>query len=625
MTASKSPPHDSDKNLLSSAPRRLRAYGRGLGLLARYPGLLGAVVVFSALAALSSGLGIGILIPLLQSPGTAPLFSTDFQLVNRMLESLSGMPLIDRIRFVAMALILITTAEAGFSYLVNLLSSIMHVRLMNELRVAVFRQLLEVEIRFLYKQESGNLFTILTQYTAQAGQMVATLGQAVVSLFTVAVYVVIMLAVSWQLTLLAVVWLGIFSSLLRGRLGRKIKQASQRVNRASEELHSSILEALSAMKLIRLSGKEETFGRRFAEAQGEFSRLVLRRKAIDSLSKPLFQAINTLSLSLLLFASTFFLPSASQIEPWLGAMVPFIIIIFRLVGPTAAVNYARIKVEESEPDMASVERLIARGDKLYLADGPRPFVGLRDRIEFQNVSFRYEAEDGPILRQASIEIPKGKMTAIVGTSGAGKTTLVDLLLRLYDPQDGRILIDGVDLRELKLKDWQSTIAVVSQDTFLFADTVRANLCFLNEDATDEEIDRAVRMAHARDFIAELPEGYETQIGERGVRLSAGERQRLAIGRAILGNRPVLVLDEATSNLDSSAERLIQTAIANMVKDRTVLAVAHRLSTIRHADKILVIEKGEVVEEGTHRQLIDKKGVYAELVRIQSLGETPEVS
>jgi len=604
----------------TSIPLRLRAYRRGLGLLTRYPGLFAAVIVFSALAALSSGLSIGILIPLLQSPGAAPLSATDFQLVNRVLRFITGMPLTERIRFVALALILITIAETGFSYVVNLLSSLMQIRLVNELRSAAFRQLLEVEIRFLYKQESGNLFTILTQYTSQAGQMLATLAQAVVSLFTVGVYAAFMLVVSWQLTLLAVVWLGVLSSLLRGRLGRRIKLAALRVNRASEELHSTLLETLSAMKLIRLAGKEEAFEGKLAQAQEKLDGSLLKRRSIDSLSKPLFQAINTLSLSLLLFASTIFLPSTSRIEPWLGAMVPFIIIIFRLIGPTAAVNHARIKVEEAEPDMASIERLIARGDKLYLVDGARPFLELCDRIEFQDVHFGYGAAEAPVLRHVSFEIPKGKMTAIVGTSGAGKTTLVDLLLRLYDPQSGRIVIDGVDLRELRLKDWQATIAVVAQDTFLFADTVRDNLCFLKEDATDEEIGRAARMAQAEEYIGGLPEGYETQLGERGVRLSAGERQRIAIARAILSNRPVLVLDEATSNLDSPAERLIQTAIANMVKDRTVLAVAHRLSTIRHADNIVVLEKGMVAEQGTHAQLIDKKGIYAKLVRMQSLGD-----
>jgi ABC-type multidrug transport system fused ATPase/permease subunit len=214
------------------------------------------------------------------------------------------------------------------------------------------------------------------------------------------------------------------------------------------------------------------------------------------------------------------------------------------------------------------------------------------------------------------------MTALVGTSGAGKTTVVDLLVRLYDAQRGQILVDDVDLRELRLKDWQSAIAVVSQDTFLFSDSVRSNLCFLKESASEDEIILAARMAHAHDFITELPNGYETQLGERGVRLSAGERQRIAIARAILSERPILVLDEATSNLDSSSESLIQTAIGNLVQDRTVLAVAHRLSTIRHADNILVIEKGRVVEQGTHDALIAQGGVYARFVRMQSLETSP---
>jgi subfamily B ATP-binding cassette protein MsbA len=609
-------------NLISSVPQRLKAYRRAIGLVTRSRGLFAAVMVASVLAAMSSGLGIGILIPLLQSPGTGPVSPSGSHLLNGLYSLIAQMPLTQRIRFVALTLLGITVAEAGFSYLGNLLSSVMQIRLLNELRTAAFRQLLGVEIRFVYKQDTGNLFTILTQYSMTVGQMVATLGPAAQSLFTVIVFIGIMLVVSWQLTLLAVLWLGILSSLIRGRLGRMIKRAAVKVNQASVELHSMTLEALSAMKLIRLAGKEETFDRLFGQAEKEFERQLLRRKSIDSLSKPLFQAINTFSLSLLLFASTIFLPSSTQIQPWLGAMVPFIIIIFRLIDPAAAVNSARIKIEQAEPDLAALEQLIARGDKPYLVDGQRSFSGLMQGIEFRDVSFGYEKDEGEVLHDVSFRIPKSKMTALVGTSGAGKTTVVDLLVRLYDAQRGQILVDDVDLRELRLRDWQSAIAVVSQDTFLFSDSVRSNLCFLKESASEDEIILAARMAHAHDFITELPNGYETQLGERGVRLSAGERQRIAIARAILSERPILVLDEATSNLDSSSESLIQTAIGNLVQDRTVLAVAHRLSTIRHADNILVIEKGRVVEQGTHDALIAQGGVYARFVRMQSLETSP---
>jgi subfamily B ATP-binding cassette protein MsbA len=486
------------------------------------------------------------------------------------------------------------------------------------LRQQIFRQLLEVELGFIHRDRIGALFTILNDYPRQTGQLVQRVGGGIINLFIIVIYAILMLFVSWPLTLMAVVLLFVVTAFLRKRFREQIKRAGRDINEATAQLNSIGFESLSVIKLIHLFSQEERSLTRFEDALGAYQEHMVQRGKLMGLTRPLFSTMNVVILSFLLIAGTFVL--SGQDSTWVGPMAIFLVIVFRLMTPAATVNDVRAQVMSLYPALQSILDFLCREDKPYLKNGHIWFEALKEGVALERVTFRYAPDEPPALKDVTFEIPKGTMTAIVGPSGAGKTTLVNLLARLYDCEAGRITVDGVDLRDLDIAGWHAHIAVVSQDTFIFNDTVMANLRFAKEDATEREVLHAARLANAHDFIMGLPRGYETLLGDRGVRLSGGQQQRIAIARAMLCNPQLLILDEATSHLDSETERAIQEAIDRVSRDRTVLVVAHRLSTIRHADNIVVFGNSKVIEQGTHEELILRQGHYWHFIQVQSLEE-----
>ncbi|HED03212.1 MAG TPA: ABC transporter ATP-binding protein [Candidatus Fraserbacteria bacterium] len=595
---------------------RLTVYRQVFGLLLQYPAVSLSLIAVSIVAALASVLQIGLVIPILQSAQSGASSLSHLPLLGYFGQLAAHMDAVGKIRFVAVALIIITLIQGVFTYASQLLSMLLQIRVDRSLRSQVFRQLLDVELRFIHREQIGNLFTILNSYTSTTGTLIATVAGAFLSLFTVLMYAAALLIVSWQLTLLALALLFLVFMVIRKRFSAQISQAGSEVNQAVVRLNSIGMESLSAIKLIHLFARERRSQEQFEQALRHYQDQMYRRGKLVSLMSPLFTTLVAVVLSLLLIASTLVLPQ--QVGDWMGLMLLLLIIMYRLMSPAAALNNVRAQVASLYPAMRSMLYFLQRQDKTYLQSGSINFSDLNEGVALENVTFRYGAGEASVLQAVSFDIPKGWMTAVVGPSGAGKTTLVDLLARLYDPQEGQIRVDGVDLRELELDSWRSRIAVVSQETFIFNDTVATNLRFAKEEATEEELQRAARLANAHEFIMELPQGYDTLLGDRGVRLSGGEQQRIAIARAILADPQLLILDEATSNLDSETERDIQEAIERVSRERTVLAIAHRLSTIRRADKIVVLYAGQVVEQGTHEALMRQRGRYWRLVQMQSL-------
>jgi ATP-binding cassette subfamily B protein/subfamily B ATP-binding cassette protein MsbA len=335
----------------------------------------------------------------------------------------------------------------------------------------------------------------------------------------------------------------------------------------------------------------------------------------SGLVSPLFESVLIIAIALFLLAS-YLAVDLIGTQP-LAQTAVFLVILYRLMPRISGFNNGLARATQHSAALQRIGEILRRDDKEYLSSGTLAFTGLQDGIVFENVILHYDANERQVLQNLSLTIPRGRMVALVGESGAGKSSIISLLLRLYDPNSGRILVNGTDLRQFQLSSWQHHIGLVDQDPFLFNASVLDNIRFGHPDATREEVIQAAKVANAHGFIEELDAGYDTTIGDRGLRLSGGQRQRISIARAILRNPDLLIFDEATSDLDSQSEQLIQEAIQNLRKDRTVVVIAHRLSTVTMADSIIVLQKGQVAEQGTHAELLAQDKLYAQFWRIQS--------
>lgn len=573
-------------------------------------------LIASLVSALSEGMGVGVIILLLQN---APSISTTLGQIPGLEwaeQFLTTLTVVERIRLAGIILIVTMLARMVTFYVSRLLAVKLTINIERNMHLLIFRQLTEVQLSFIYKERLGSLAAILNYYTRQIGQLIRIFTTSLVDLLTIIVYVVLLGTVSWPLTLLVGIIFCSISYGIRRFTASAVKEAGQQVNQAAKELSAIGLESLSAMKLIHLFSQEGLILARFAAAVEHYTICQDRLNRLTILNRPMFMMVSTVMMGVLMLAGTVLLPGPA--ETWLGSIILFIIVAFRLMSPLAQLNDSTSQIQGLLPAVSTVFEFLNRQDKPYIQDGSAPLEQFRNKLTLENITYRYQTEAPPVLDQVSLTIPKGQMTAIVGPSGAGKTTLINLIARLDDCESGRILVDGLDLRQLKLSTWRSKIAVVSQDVFLFHDTVADNLKFAQPTATKSEVIRAAQMACAHDFIMALPQGYETLVGDRGVRLSGGQQQRLAIARAFLAAPQLLILDEPTSQLDSETERAIQVAMDQLSDNCTLLVVAHRLSTIAQADQIIVLAEGRVIEQGTHQQLIQRNGYYAHMVITQTL-------
>lgn len=602
---------------------KLAPYQKILSLLTQHPMALAGLLISALFTALAEGLGIGLVIPLLQGTQESSNALNDFPILGMFGDWLQDWSFVDRVRWVALVLVLLALVRGVFSYINHWLSIWFQARTEQQYKSLVFQLLLDVDLKFIHSERDGNLITILNNYTLHMGNLILNVCKASVSLLTIFIYTALMFLVSWELTLVALVLLGVGFSINRHLFSLRLKHAGEAVNESIKSVNAVGLETLSGIQLIHLFVREKMMMARFDESLKQYCQQQLMRGRLLSMLQPTFSTLNALVLAVLLVTGTFFLPLLNP--SWGALLLLFLVILYRLMAPATTLNSTRGTVVSSYPSLKAVFEFLDRDNKPLLKDGTQPFSGLQQHIEFKDVSFAYNPDEGFILKDVGFTIPKGKLTAIVGPSGSGKTSLVNLITRLYDPQQGQIWIDDQKLPNLTLDSWRTKLAVVSQETFIFNDTVAANLRFAKEDASQEELEQAARFAQAHEFISALPEGYDTLLGDRGVRLSGGQRQRIAIARAFLSNPQLLILDEATSSLDSSTERAIQSAIDTLSRQRTVLAIAHRLSTVRQADNIVVLIDGEIQEQGTHDELMRTGTQYQKMVQMQQLEVSPNLS
>jgi subfamily B ATP-binding cassette protein MsbA len=598
----------------------LFAYRHVWSLLLRHPLLFVGLGVASLFVVLSEGLGLGLVLPFLDPSVASVGFLANVPLLGTLGQLADSLSSVQKVRFAAIVLVATFFVRGVFLYTSNSLSIQLTTKIERGIQAQIFRQLHEVDLKFLQGERMGDFLAVLDHHTGQVGRLVLSMCGAITSSLTIIVYSILMMLISWQLTLVAIALLFGVMSVIERRFSARIKQAGADSRQSIKQLRFFTVESLSAMKLIRLFSQQQRSLTRFEAALHAYHSHFYRAEQLIALRRPLFSLLNVSALALLLLASTFLLPG--QTEAWSAQMVLFLVIAFRLMQPAASLAQVQAQVAQIQPFLQSVLDFLDHDDKPYMQNGHLEFNTLKEGLKLEHVTFRYDAHESDVLENISFEIPQGKMTAVAGASGAGKSTLVNLIARLYDCESGRITIDGVDLRALDIASWRSRIAVVSQDTFIFNDTVWANLRLARESATPDEIYQAAHLAQAHDFIMALPQGYDTLLGDRGLRLSGGQQQRIAIARAILVDSQLLIFDEATSDLDSKTERAIQTAIQEYGKGRTILVIAHRLSTIRHADNIVVLDKARVVEQGTHEELMCLRGYYWQLVQVQNLETRP---
>jgi len=484
---------------------------------------------------------------------------------------------------------------------------------MRDLRDEVYDHLLELDLAFFGRTRVGQIVSRLTTDVEQLRSLVTNqLIKVLSSFFEFVAFLVLMLAISWRLTLAAFIVIP-FTMGIWGPLLRKLRRGDRRVLDLAGEVNSHIQETLSGIRLVKSSAAEAHERSRFHGLTGDYFRTFVRTARLRSLAAPLTEMLAAVGTVVLLWYGAHLVLVEGTLTS--AAFLGFLGLSLKLYSPVKFIAKFPATVQ---PGLVGAERIFEFLDApIEIRDerGARPFPGLDDSIRFEGVSFGYR-EGEPVLRDVDLEVPAGSVVALVGPSGAGKTTLVDLVGRFYEPSRGRITIDGVDLREIALQSLRGNLGIVSQETVLFHDTVRANIAYGVGEVGQDEIERAARAANAHDFVTELTHGYDTVVGERGTELSGGQRQRISIARAILRDPPILIFDEATSALDTASERLVQDAIQRLLAGRTVFVIAHRLSTVQRADQIVVLDRGRVVQRGTHPELIAEGGLYGTLHEMQ---------
>lgn len=426
-------------------------------------------------------------------------------------------------------------------------------------------------------------------------------------------YFATLLVISWQLTLFTLVIVPIMGWFM-GFVGRKLKQKSIKAQSLWSDTMSQVEETLGGLRIIKAFCAEEKMNRRFDKINSEYRENIRRVNTRQQMAHPMSEFLGTVMIVIVLwFGGVLVLNNMTLSGP---TFIYYLVILYSIINPLKEFSKAGYNIPKGLASMERVDKILMAESNIKEPEHPVHVTEFKSKIEFRDVSFKYDQKW--VLRHINLTIEKGKTVALVGQSGGGKSTLVDLIPRYYDVQEGEVLIDGVNVKDMGLHDLRSLIGNVNQEAILFNDSFRNNISFGVDNATQEQIENAAKIANAHDFIMESEHGYDTNIGDRGGRLSGGQRQRVSIARAILKNPPILILDEATSALDTESERLVQDALEHLMKTRTTVAIAHRLSTIKNADEICVIHEGQIVERGTHEELLAMDGYYKKLNDMQTL-------
>src|SRR5690348_2927264 len=594
-------------------------YRRLLRFLRPHSGRMLGAIGASALAALFDAYSFSLLIPFLNALfGMQSLLPPNSGWLGTFLSRTIGMLLdptdkMGSLQVVIFIIVISVALKNFFVWLAGNLGAQLQEYVTRDVRDAVYTHLQRLPLGFFARTKVGQIISRVISDTAQVKNVITTLvTQSFQSAALVLAYIAVLLSTSLRLTLIALVVAPLVVGALQPLL-KRLRRGYRRLGDDYGEMTSVLQEAVTGVRLVKAFRAEPYEERRFLDASGRYSEGLMRITRVAFLSQPITEFLGTLVAVAILWIGARMVLVGHTLQS--AQLITFLVIVMRLLQPLKQLSQIPTTAQQA---LAASDRLFEVLDsptELMLDKGTRRVEAFRDSVVFDRVSFAYEEE--PVLVDVDFTARKGEVIALVGPSGAGKSTLVDLIPRFYEPTKGRILVDGVDARDIQLPSLRSLTGIVSQDTVLFNDTVGNNIAYGAAGRfTEDQIIAAARAANAHGFISELPNGYETVLGERGMRLSGGQRQRIAIARALLIDPPILILDEATSALDTESERLVQEAIDRLLAGRTVFVIAHRLSTVQHATEILVLDEGHVVERGTHDELLALRGAYWRLHSLQ---------
>ena len=501
-----------------------------------------------------------------------------------------------------------------FLYLKNILLYMVQLNIVKDIRDKLYNHIQKLSLGYFNKEKSGTITSVIINDVEQLqGALSVAFQKLFVEPINILTFATLLFIISWKLALIAIVIIPLAGVAII-TIGKSIRRKSRRTQKKIAEIMQILSENLSSIRIVKAFVNEKEEIKKFSRETTNYLSLHLKRARLDIIAAPITESFGVIIGVVLLWygGSEVILQRGLIAEDF----IRFILILFSILGPIKQLSNVNIRIQAGAASAERIFNLLDTEPQIVEINNPTKLQNFKNEVVFKNVNFEYFAGDGPVLDNINFSIKKGEVVALVGPSGSGKSTIADLIPRFYDVNSGSIMFDGEDIKNASLASLRNNLGIVSQEVVLFNDTIRNNIAYAQPNKDESEIRKAAEAANALEFIEKTQDGFDTVVGERGVKLSGGQKQRLAIARALLKNPSILILDEATSALDTESEKKVQKAIESLMKDRTALVIAHRLSTVQNADKIIVIEKGVVVENGSHSELYEKNGLYRRLYDIQ---------